>query len=133
MAQLDLYKDRRHSVIKLSDGKSYKIPNEYTVEEAERILELRSQQEALESEQVDDSKKEMQLKRFWSLIFDQLEVIFQHYQSDVDAAYLRKHVTQNEALEMLGFFEKYRHAALAKMRKEASDDTQSEESKKKLN
>ena len=48
----NLYKSRKYSTVKLDDGKSYKIPNEYTVQEVERLLELRIEQEALETEEV---------------------------------------------------------------------------------
>ena len=112
MPTLDLYKDRKHSVIKLSDGKEYKIPAEYTVEEVERLLELKIKQEEIEALPVEKGKKKEQLATFWANIFSQLEIIFQHYQPDIDESYLRKHVTHNEALEMIGFFQKYRTLAI---------------------
>lgn len=120
MPVLDLYKERKHTTIKLADSKEYKIPNEYTVAEAERLLELREQQEALEKEEVEDQPT--QLKKFWALVFDQLSILFQHYQPEVTAEYLKKHITQNEGLAMLGFFQKYRHLALKEMREETDQD-----------
>jgi len=127
MQALDLYKSRKHSVIKIADGKEYKIPNEYTVEEVERLLELREKQEAIEKEPVGD--QESQLLSFYTVVFEQLEVIFSHYQPEVTAEYLKKHITHNEALEMLGFFQKYRHLAIKEIVKEAE---QSETPKKKI-
>lgn len=126
MPTLDLYKPRRFSVVKLNDGKEYKIPTEYLVEEAERILEYRARQEALENEEVTDEVK--QVGQFQEIVFAQIEIIFQHYQPDVTAEYLKKHLTFNEALEILGFFDKYRPNALKEIKAE-----QEEESKKKLN
>jgi len=126
MQALDLYKSRKHSLIKLADGKEYKIPNEYTVEEVERLLELRAKQEELEGEQV--ANQDTQLKQFWATVFDQLEVIFGHYQPKVTSEYLRTTITHNEALEMLGFFQKYRHIAVKELLEEAE---QSETPKKK--
>lgn len=120
------YKDREHSLITLADGKDYKIPNEYSVEEVERLLELRAKQEAVESETVVD--KDAQLKSFFTIVFSQLQIIFSHYQPDVTEDYLKKYVTQNEALEMLGFFQKYRHLAIKEIVAEAE---QSETPKKK--
>lgn len=128
MPVLDLYKERKYSLVKLADGKEYQIPNEYTVVEVERLLELREQQEAIEKEEVTDQEK--QLGKFWAVVFDQLTVLFQHKQPDITTEYLKSVITQNEALGMLGFFQKYRHSAL----KEYTDEkTQSDEieSKKK--
>lgn len=129
MRTLDLYKERKYSLVKLSDGKEYKFPNEYTVDEVERLLELRVEQEALEQEIVDDKKK--QLDRFFSIAFNQIEILFQRYQPEITAEYLKKHVTENEVLEMLGFFQKYRHIALIELRKESDQSKEADEVKKK--
>lgn len=122
MHALDLYKSRKHSVVTLADGKEYKIPNEYTVEEVERLLELRVEQEAIEKEEVVD--KDGQLPRFWSVVFDQITILFQHYQPEVTTEYLKSVITQNEALEMLGFFQKYRHLALKEYKAEGAEDAE---------
>ncbi len=130
MQALDLYKSRKHSVITLADGKEYKIPNEYSVEEVERILELRVEQEAIEKEEVVD--KDGQLPRFWKVVFDQITVLFQHHHPDVTTEYLKSVITQNEALEMLGFFQKYRHIALREYKAEQTNQSPEAEVKKKL-
>jgi len=114
MPTLDLYKPRRHSEIKLADGVKYKIPKEYTVEEVERLLELKKEEENLKGAEVADSEegKAKQLDLFWKNVFAQLEIVFQAFHPEVDEAYLKKHVTHNEALEIVGFFQKYRTLAI---------------------
>jgi len=126
MQTLDLYKTRKHTIIKLGDGKDYKIPNEFLVEEVERLLELKKIQEKLENETVEEEKQEVQIKVFWNNIFAQLEIIFQHFQPEITEEYLKKHVTHNQALEMLGFFQKYRLLAMQE------DQAEESETKKKL-
>lgn len=130
MQTLDLYKGRKHTVVKIGDSE-FKIPNEYTVEEVERLFELREQQEALEEQQASETEagREKQHQRFMQLIFDQLEIIFQHHQPDMTAEWLKKHVTQNEALEIIGFFDKYRRSAFKQLREEEAG---SGDAKKKL-
>lgn len=128
MRALDLFTSRKYSTVTLSDKKEYKIPNEYTVEEVERLLELRVEQEALEAESV--SNTEAQIKQFWEIVFSQLEIIFQHYQEDVTREYLKKVVTHNEALEIIGFFQKYRHSAIKELL--SNTPTNSGDSKKKV-
>lgn len=111
MHTLDLYKAREHSIIKLDD-KEYKIPKEYTVEEAERLLELAAEQEAVEKEEVSATAQSAQIAKFYRTVFDQLLIVFNHYHPEVTEAYLRKTISHNEALEMLGFFTKYRNSIL---------------------
>lgn len=125
MTMLDLFKRRRYTEVKLDDGIVYKIPNEYTVEEVERLLELKVKEEELSNTpKADDPKEqEKQLDIFWNNIFAQLEIIFQAYQPEITAQYLKKYVTHNEALEVVGFFQKYRALAL---------DKEDQDSKKKL-
>lgn len=126
MSFLNLYKDRHFNVIKLNDGIEYKIPSEYTVEEAERLLELRSEFEVLEKTPTpeDNSERKQKLDKFWEIVFAQTEIIFQHYNPDINVKYLKKHLTHNEALEIVDFFQKYRKLRF-------NSDEQSE-SKKKL-
>lgn len=114
MPKLDLYKKRTHYTIKLNDGVEYKIPNEYTVEEVERLLELKTLENVIKATEASDNKEEQenQLKVFWSNIFDQLQIIFQSYQPEIDKEYLKKHVTHNEALQVIGFFQEYRALAI---------------------
>lgn len=128
MRYLDLFKERRYSIVKLSDNKEYKLPNEYSVEEVERVLELREEAEALEAQEVSGDGK-TQTKKYTDLVFSQLEIMFQHYQPEISVDYLRKVITLNEALDTIGFFQKYRHLALKELRE---DDAQKAESKKKL-
>jgi hypothetical protein len=128
MRHLDLFKSRRYSTVKLSDGKEYKLPNEYSVEEVERVFELREELETLEAvEVIGDGLA--QAKRHTDLVFAQLEIMFQHYQPELTNDYLRKVITHGEALETIGFFQKYRHLALKEMREE--DTADKAESKKK--
>lgn len=120
MPTLDVFKERRSSVIKLGD-KELRIPNEYTVEETERLLELGRQRERLEAEAVLPKDKDAQVERFWALVFDQLEVLVQHHQPDMTAEDMRKLVTHKEALEILGFHDKYR--LLQKKQGQDGDDS----------
>lgn len=130
MAELNLYTERKYSTIKLADDKDYKIPNEYTVEEVERLLELRAEQEALETEVVDEEKAQAEVDMFWKVVFSQLEIIFRHYQPEITQKHLKKLITHNEALEILGFFRKYRHLALLEIENETAN--KKAESKKKV-
>ena len=131
MNTLDLYKERKHSEIKLSDGITYKIPNEYTVEEVERLLELQMKREKIENAEVVQEKQEEQIKHFHESVFAQLEVIFQHYQPEMTTEVLKKKITINEALEMVGFFEKHRLSAMPELLREVSEES-SDDVKKKL-
>lgn len=106
MNNLDVYKNRKHSVVTLGD-KEYKIPAEFTVEEAERMLEMEVRRKEIEKQGVDDEKK--QLQEFWSIVFDQLELLFQHHQPEITSAELRRLITHKEALEIVGFYNSYRH------------------------
>jgi hypothetical protein len=114
--------------VKFASGKEYKIPNEYTVEEVERLLELKQQEDEIKAKSVKAGTPEAEasLVQFWNNIFAQLEIIFSSLQPGVDVATIKAEVTHNEALEIIGFFNEYR--ALA------SDRNQSEQTevKKKL-
>lgn len=119
MAHLDLFAQRKHSTVTLADQKTYKLPNEYTVDEVERILELREEIEALEAQEVNGDGK-AQRETHTSLIFAQLGIMFGHYQPDVTPEYLKTIISHNEALETIGFFRKYRHTALKELSKESA-------------
>lgn len=119
MSTLDLYKKRRHTTVKLYDHKQgktveFKVPNEYTVEEVERLLEIQGKRHELELEELAEKEeaRNEQMQKFWHLIFDQLEVMFQHYQPEIDAEYLRGLMSTEEALEMLGWFQEHRQLRL---------------------
>jgi len=99
--------------VKLTDPKTkkeleYKLPNEYTVEEVERLLELQVLRDKVESEEVSDRGEE-QLQNFWRIVFDQLEILFQHFHPEMTREILKSLVTHEEALEILGFYQKYRY------------------------
>lgn len=123
MPVLDLYKNRRSSTIKLADGVEYQIPSELSVEETERLYELQVIRESKENEEVVDAA--LQSRELMQVVFDQLEVIFQHYTPTVTSEYLKKTVTHTEALEMIGFFQKYRNLAT-----KTQDDTESKKKSK---
>lgn len=129
MNTLDLFKSRRFTIVKLSDSKEYKIPNEYTVEQVERLLELKTKEEEISNTLTGDTEKEkaIQLDLFWGNIFAQLEIIFQSYHPEITAEYLKRFISHNEALEVVGFFQKYRALAMDTIQAEEELDA-----KKKL-
>lgn len=111
MPVLDVYKERKHHVIKAGE-RSLKVPVEYTVDEVERLLELHAQRDAIEESYVSKSDQKAQeeaLLRFWAVVFDQLEIIFGHYQPDITAVELKGLFSHKEALDILGFWDKYRY------------------------
>lgn len=110
MEKFDVYKERRHSIIQCGD-KEFKIPSEYTVEEAERILELQIKQEKIQNEIASDDpeKRALQLQSFYKSIFSRLEIMIQHFQPEVTEAELRNLVTHDEALTILDWFEQHRY------------------------
>ncbi len=111
MAYLDLFTTRKSHTVDLADGKTYQLPAEFTVEEAERILEIREEIEAKEKEKVEGDGA-AQRAAHAALIFAQLEVMFRHHQPDMTAEYLRKQITHTEALDIIGFFRRHRHLAI---------------------
>jgi len=121
MPVLDLYKTRQHHTVRFGEGdkaKEYKFPAEYTVEEVERLLELQARREALEAQEAAPEgtpERAAQLNGFMVAVFDQVEVLFQHYQPEMTAEELKNILTRNEALGILGFFDKYRFRALKEM------------------
>jgi len=127
MQTLDLFKSRRFNIVKIGDGNEYKIPNEFTVEQVERLLELKAEQERLSDIPTADDKEEekKQVDILYSNMFAQLEVMFQAFHPEITAEYLKKYVSHNEALEVVGFFQKYRALAMDSLLAE-------EEAKKKL-
>lgn len=126
MPTLDLFKARKFHVVKFED-KEFKLPAEYLVEEVERIYETMAQREALERVPVaaEEENQKKQLDAFWSLVYIQLEIMFQHFQPDMNIEEIKKLISPQEALDILGFFEKYRliHA----------DKTQAENPEQKKN
>ena len=110
-----LYKERQFSEVKLGKPgaeKTYKIPNEFTVEEWERIYELAQQFKRVKDEQVAPEgtpEREKQLQEFWGSAWAQLEVMFQHYQPEMTADELKTIITWKEALGILDFYTEYRY------------------------
>lgn len=120
MQKLNLYKQRRFTVVKLNDGKEYKIPNEYTVEEVERLLELKKKQEEIESTIAGDSKddQQKQVEDLYNNMYDQIEIFFQTYHPEMTIEAIKKIISHNEALEIMGFFHKYRALAMGEIQDE---------------
>lgn len=115
MPTLDLYKPRKFNSVKLFDKKSktvktYKIPSEFTVEEVERLLEIELLRLKIEKTPAskDKSEQDKQVEKFWQVTFDELEMLFQHFQPDMTAQDLRESLTYDDALELIGFYHKYR-------------------------
>lgn len=115
MPTLNLYKERKFSTIigrnpKNNEPVELKIPLECTVEEVERFLELQVIRDKYEEEEVSENEfvRNKQLEKFFSIAFDQLEILFQHYQPEITSERLKKMFTQEEVLKMLGFYDKYR-------------------------
>lgn len=123
MPTLDLYKKRRHFAVKFHSGKEYKIPNEYTVEEVERLLELTEEGDRIKAKKVTEGTPEAEasLVLFWDNIFAQLEIIFSSLNPEVDVAQIKAEVTHNEALEIIGFFNEYRALASTEKQSEKTD------------
>lgn len=124
MPNLDIYKGRKFNTVAFGD-KVFKIPTEYTVEEVERLLELDTKRKSVQNEVVEN--QEEQLKTFWELVFNQLEIIFQHYQPEMIVDDLRVIVSHNEALGILGFFDEYRN----KLKEQSESKETTEDNKKK--
>lgn len=132
MPILDLYKKRRFTLVKLADGIEYKIPNEYTVEEVERLLELKKKEEEIKNISVEEGTPEAEanVKLFWENVFAQIEIIFQSFQPELELAYLLKHVTHNEALEIIGFFTEYRALTIKQLEDQLPKEKEAELKKK---
>ena len=112
MTTLNLYKERKFNTVILTDRKTgepreFKLPTEYTVEEVERLQELQIKRLELEKEEVKGQGSE-QLQDFWAVAFDQVEVLFQHYQPEITAHDMRSYLTHQEALDIIGFYNTYR-------------------------
>lgn len=112
-----------HTLDIFLNGKTttFKIPKELNVSEVERLLEAQIKIDKILTEQVIDGGS-AQLRLYWGLIFSQLEIIFRHYQPEIEAEYLKEHLPPQDAIKILGFFSENRY-----VEKEAGDV------KKKLN
>lgn len=109
MATLDLFKKRQpHTVYIEIDGQKqgFKLPTQYTVEEVERLLEIQVEKETLLKSEVDADSIEATraVQQFWEAIYDQLLILFNHYQPEIERDFLLKHVPQEHAVEIIAFF-----------------------------
>lgn len=108
MKTLNLYTERSFNIVKLADGKEYKIPNELTVEEVERLLERQIAVESVAQQKVDGDGNQ-QLRQFWDLVFQEIEILFQHFHPKTTADELRKILTYKQALDIIGFYKSNRY------------------------
>jgi len=108
------YKERDYHTVDIRERwgkvKTYKIPHELTVEEVERLLEISERVQRLQESDLHESKAVQleTLKIFWTYIFAQVTILFQHHQPDITEKYLRKHLSDAEALKIVKFFDIYR-------------------------
>lgn len=108
MAVLDLYKRRPPHTIYIEVEKkkvAFNIPTQFTVEEVERILEVQDQIDQLKKERVEIGSEEASraIELFWENVYMQLLTLFNHYHPEVDLDYLKKYVSQENALEIIAF------------------------------
>lgn len=110
------YRERQYHTVQVKEGllktRDFKIPAELTVEEVERLLEITGQIEKLKKEEIASENyfaQRAKIKEFWSYLFAQLTIIFQHYQPEVTTDYLKKYLTESEALRITKFFDLNRY------------------------
>ena len=106
MAILDLFKERKpHTVILDVDGegKEFKIPVAYSVEEVERLLEHQVKIDELASAEIVKGKELQQENDFWTAVFNQLLVLFNHYHPDLTIESLKTYLTRDEAQKIIAF------------------------------
>lgn len=109
MATLDLFKKRQPHIIYLevdNQKQAFKLPTQYTVEEAERILEMQAEIDDIKQEVAAESEIEQlkQINRFWERVYMQALVLFNHYQPDITLDWLQANVSKENALEIIAFF-----------------------------
>ena len=109
MATLNLFKERAVHTITLGvDGKAkdFKLPMEYTVEEAERVQELQVQIDKQSKVKVTEGTSEAVKQEiiFWDYVFSQLLVLFNRYQPDLKLPDLKKILTRDESTQIIKFF-----------------------------
>lgn len=109
---LNPYQDREPNTVQIRErfGRTvtYKIPTELTVEELERLLEINIQIEKLAKQKVENTDYDAQaeaIKRYWDHLFAQCTIIFRHYHPEVTTEYLKKHLTQQIAWDIVNFFD----------------------------
>jgi len=112
METLNLYKDRQPYEVILNLGgkkKTFKIPNELTIEESERLLEAEIQIAELSKQEIENkTDQDEKMKRYFNNLYQYILTLFNRYQPDIDLEELKKMMTQPEAIRVLEFFKKKR-------------------------
>ena len=106
MAILDLFKERKPHTVILDVGgepQEFKIPLAYTTEEIERVLELQIAIDDIANQKVIKGKEAEQETALWDAVFNQLIVLFNHYQPDLAVEDLKKYLTRVEAQKIIAF------------------------------
>jgi hypothetical protein len=84
METLKLYKERQPYEVELKlKGKlrTFKIPNELTIEESERLMEAEIQLKALAKQEVTDkTDEEKKLDQYFNVLYQYLLILFNKYQ-----------------------------------------------------
>lgn len=130
MQTLNLYKDRQPYIVNLElkgKMKTFKIPNELTIQESERLMEAEIQISELSKQEVANKKDgEEKLDQYFSGVYQYLLILFSKYQPEIETAEdIKKLMTQAEAIRVIEFFKKKRFLHLLGL-----DDEESESKKK---
>ena len=117
MQTLNLYKDRQPYIVNLElkgKKKSFKIPNELTIEESERLLEAEIQIAELSKQQVENKKdEEEKINAYFNSLYQYLLILFSKYQPEFERVEdVKKIMTHQEAIRILEFFKKKRFVHL---------------------
>ena len=113
MQTLNLYKDRQPYIVNLElkgKKKSFKIPNELTIEESERLLEAEIQIAELSKQQVENkADEEEKINAYFNSLYQYLLILFSKYQPEFERVEdVKKIMTHQEAIRILEFFKKKR-------------------------
>lgn len=130
MQTLNLYKDRQPYEVELKlKGKlrTFKIPNELTIEESERLMEAEIQLKELAKQEVNDkTDEEKKLDQYFKVLYQYLLILFNKHQPEIEKVeHVKQMMTQQEAVSVLEFFKKKRFLHLLGL-----DDDESEFKKK---
>ncbi len=117
MQTLNLYKDRQPYIVNLElkgKKKSFKIPNELTIEESERLLEAEIQIAELSKQQVENkADEEEKINAYFNSLYQYLLILFSKYQPEFERVEdVKKIMTHQEAIRILEFFKKKRFVHL---------------------
>lgn len=112
METLNLFKDRQpYEVVMELKGKkrTFKIPNELTIEESERILEAELQVAELSKQNIDNKKDEKEkLAQYFASLHRYLLVLFNRYHPEITMEKLKSMMTEPEAIRVFEFFKNKR-------------------------